>query len=592
MFEVYTGARPGRPRLLLLLSAGLLAGTLALAWGQVRSAHALGPERRIGDTPLHVRLPKGWRVDPQNPQRFILPVERVHRQAVFLRSIHVDYFRLPAFQPVGELLQQPELSPTGQLVGRRAAKLGPYPALELQEVGVVLAGRQPVQAATVTRLTCLPRGQVIRVVYRALADFGQADESIFDDFCRTLRIEDPTLDQPAETYLTRAAVALPLERDWTVVGTDFEQVPGVFIGGSGAAGPDWSMGVLRTWLGTGRTPRDLLADLAAELWLQWDPQVQELQRPDGVTISVVRDDGRGAEEPRIVSAWLVVAEPARAALLLVYAAREGADAADAVAKRIATAVELGQPAGAPQLAAAEQAGAALASDLRKEGAAPRWGREPVTTRYEARGRDEVVLVQRAAENRDPEAGYRGLIVRRTGRREERIDWQIDGQAETYSWTADFLRGELPVRVMERRRRASGPVERQVFVAEQRQQRFAFEPGGAFVPPPVESVAKGWIARGPTDAALIENSSLVGPGTHRVLLRRLPPDGPLPRVLVQVDFWPLGAIEAYDDDRAEPQYEIYPSARYQRVATPDGDGAPPFGGPRGRAAERSGSRRRP
>src|SRR5512140_2146919 len=98
LFEVYTGAKPGRPRLLLFVTAGLLAGALGLAWLQVRAGHTLGPEARVGDTPLWVRLPKGWRADPEHPQRYILSSGGGARE-IFERSLRIDFVRLSDFEP-------------------------------------------------------------------------------------------------------------------------------------------------------------------------------------------------------------------------------------------------------------------------------------------------------------------------------------------------------------------------------------------------------------------------------------------------------------------------------------------------------------
>jgi hypothetical protein len=96
-------------------------------------------------------------------------------------------------------------------------------------------------------------------------------------------------------------------------------------------------------------------------------------------------------------------------------------------------------------------------------------------------------------------------------------------------------------------------------------RRTYRPGAGFVPPPAEEIIGGWVARKEAETAVVEVSSLLGPSTYTVFMRTLSPDGQHPRVLIQRDFWPLGAIQAWDDDQAETVYEIYPSARLERVS---------------------------
>jgi len=58
--------------------------------------------------------------------------------------------------------------------------------------------------------------------------------------------------------------------------------------------PRWSLGIFRTWLATGRTPRDLLLDFAATHWLVPETalDVRESRRADGAALAGVRHPGR------------------------------------------------------------------------------------------------------------------------------------------------------------------------------------------------------------------------------------------------------------------------------------------------------------
>lgn len=569
-FEVYAGAKPGRPRLLALTTGGLLAVTLALAWWQVRETRALGPPQRVGDTPLVVRLPHGWQPDPANPRRFLLPVADRGRRALFEfeRRIEFSFVRLPSFEPPRELLARPAFSGIGDIAGVGHTSIGPYDALQVHQSVPTRIGRARLRRHTVTRLTCLPRGHLLRVVYEPLVELRPADLEILDEVCRSLRIDDVTLNRPRDEYLRDAGLSLPLDPAWLAVGTDFPEVPGVYVGGLIAGSPAWSIAVLRTWISPGRSPRGLLADFAAQEWLLWDTTdlLRESRRPDGAVVAHLRHPEFGRVGPSIPSAWVVARGPAEAVIVFVYATPTHAEAADEIARRIVADVQLQSIAAIPPVDDAVAAGRALTADLRKRGPAPRWGRESVETTYRRDNRDEIVTARRAAVQRDPRQGYEGLSWRRIGHsHEERISWTLDGLAGAFRWQVDFFHGQLPIRVIEQRSDPAAEVVRQIFVEQRREQRWGFQPGESFVPPPAESIIKGWVARGDTRAAaLIDASTLLGPGAHSVLLRRLPADGPHPRVLVQTDYWPFGSIETFDDARAETDTVEYPTAKYVRV----------------------------
>ncbi len=567
--EVYTGTRPGRPRLLLIVNGALLVAMIGLAWWQVRAARGLGPQRRVGDTPIMVRLPHGWRGDPRNPGVFMLPIAsrsgRLARE--FERRIEFEFTRLPSFQSPEQLLRLPELENLGQIAQVQRARLGKFDAIEIHYVRPVQIGRRRMHGEILARLACLPRGHLIKVVYEPLIDLRPSDEQILDEVCASVSLDDPTLNGAAADYLSRAGLTLPLERDWQVVGADFDAVPGVYIGGGTDKGPAWSIGVLRTWLAGGRTPRDLLSDLAVQQWLTWDVEqlIREPQAAGATKLTTIRHSGFGEANTTLPSAWIASQSASQAVLLLVYAGPQDAEAADAVAEKLAGAVQFAAPGPFGGLAEAEASGVKLVADLHKSGPVARWGRENVETTYRRGDRDEAVVVRRAAIHREPSQGYEGSLWRRTNRaREEHQSWTLDGQAATYEWQADLSIGPSRFQIREQREQATGSVRREILIDERERHRFDFTPGPSFVPPPAEDIIKGWIARREAPAAVVEMSAALGTGTHTVWLRNLAPDGPYPRVLVQDDYWPVGSIEAYDDARAQTQYELYPGGEYRRV----------------------------
>jgi hypothetical protein len=576
VMEVYTGARPGRPRIIFLLAAGLLVGMLALAWAQVRGTRALGPEQRVGQLPLYVRLPLKWRGVPDHPQTYELAVEGRGQ-----RRIEFGYRRAPAYQSVLSVLRLLRLGESALAPEVRPARIGRYDGVEVHYMEVRRQWRRYVkERERLVRFATLPNGQLLYAIYEPLVDLRPADEEIFDDVCRTIRTDDPLLSGTADAHLSRAGLKLPLEPDWLVVGPDYD-VPGVYLGGTEDHLPAWALGIFRTWLSAGRTPRDLLADFAAEYWRQWDPppEIQSVPRPDGVTLLTMRNPHFGRTEEPIQAVWIASRAPDLTALIYVQAGAANAELADGVARRIALDLEL-QPVGEfATLAEPEQAGQALAAQLRTAGPVARWGREPVATDYG--GHDALstlnVSVLRRAIQRNPERGYEGIFRiwrggTRNGAPDEEQEWRVDARAGVYDVKTSFLLAGVPVKTREQRLTPDGDVTRQVVVRNQ-EQTWRYRAGPAFVPPPLEPVVCGWVARAEAPSAISEWSAPVGPGTYTALLRQLPADGRFPRVLVQVDYWPIGHVEAYDDDQAELVYQLYPAGELRRV-TEDGPSQPP------------------
>ena len=65
MYRVYTQQKPGRPTLALIITAGLLAGSVLLALGVVENRRKvpeikLGQRFSLGDWNMTVRCPAGW----------------------------------------------------------------------------------------------------------------------------------------------------------------------------------------------------------------------------------------------------------------------------------------------------------------------------------------------------------------------------------------------------------------------------------------------------------------------------------------------------------------------------------------------------
>jgi len=568
VMEVYAGARPGRPRLLFLLAAGLLVGALALAWAQVRSTRALGPEQRVGNLPMYVRLPLKWQAVPDHPHTYVLAVEGRGQ-----RGITFGYLRAPAFQSMQSVIRFLRLDESALPLNPSPARIGGYEGVEVHSIEVRREWRRYVKKRErLVRFATLPNGQLIYAEYEPLVDLRPADYEIFEDVCHRIRIDDPALTGTADEHLQHAGLKLPPSTGWLVLGADYD-VAGVYVGGTEDQLPAYALSIFRTWLSADRTPRDLLLDFAAELWRQWDPppEIRAERRADGATVLTMRSPRFGRTEEPLQAVWIISQAPDRVAIICAQAGAAKAEMADAAARDVALKLELQPIAELAGLTEAAEAGQRLAGQLREAGPVARWGREVLTVDFhghDALGPLSVSSMRRAVQ-RDPRLGYEGTRRmwrggQRSGRADEEQAWRIRLEDSSYVFEASsLLTSVVPVTVQEQRAGSDGRVKRQVTMRAQ-EQTWSYQPGAGFVPPPLESAICGWVARGEAPRVISEWSSLVGPGTYTALLRQLPADGQFPRVLVQEDYWPIGYVQAYDDDQAELVYELFPTGELRRV----------------------------
>jgi len=570
MAEVYDGVRSGHRTALLIVSAAVLAGALGLAWLQVQGSRVLGPERRIPGTPLYVCPPRGWQPDPQDPSAFVLPVRvTVYGQqyAKIERKIQFTYQRLPSFRPPAEIVAS--LAAASSDI--EPARIGTYPAVQVRQIERRRWRRQIIVAEMVLRVAVLPGGELIAVRYLPMTDLTPADLKLLDRVCNTVRLVEPRLTVAAEQAQQHAGVAFTPGADWQFALPELPEVPGLYVSGTAGGHPAWTFGLFRTWLAEGRTARELLADLAAWLWLlsgdQAAPAIQ--QREDGALIAALRHPDPAHNPQPVAAAWVVSQSPSQVVLMLVYTNEQYLQQADAAAEQLARGIRIEPLSAIPDLSAAAKAGAALAELLTRKGPAAWWGRRPTRLRYEATGSttDEriVVQVEREALARDPGRGYQGSEVHSYLRQryDEPTHWSIDATGQCYTYRSTrYAREGVRISVEERRATATGQVSRVIRFNDLERGRYTFEPGPLFICPPMESLAEGWVASRGQEPHLIAVSTLLGAGTHTRLLRPLAPEEDHPRLLLQLDYWPLGAILAFDE--GELLYQVEPAARYQLI----------------------------
>ncbi len=570
--EVESGSRPGRPALLAVLTAVTLVGALALAWRQTESRRALGPEVRVADTPVHIRPPRGWQVDPRDAHNFVLPVRREgwrRQQLSHERRIRITYERRESFLPVETWLEAVRGNGGGRAPAAQPARLGRFPAVETRLLVPKRLGHKRFYGEVLVRAALLPRGDVILVEYDPLVDLRPTDYAILDDVCATLRVDDPALTVSREEALARAGLAFPIAPRWTVTGPAFPEVPGVFVGGLSDGLPAWALGVFRTCRAYGRTLEALLADFAWDRWMQPEAEsdIRSQTRARGGALAYIRQPRAVRGSDNVVAVYAVATSDSDAALIFAYAGPDFAAAAEDAAAELAGALEFRAHPGAFDYERAIADGARLVARLNERGAVPRWGREAVEHVYDgfAPGVTLLLRIQRAALGRDAEQGYRGWELLESSRRQEQhTRWELDGRAQGYESRTEFWRANTRVTIEERREGAAPRVHRSTRIADARPESATFRVGPAFVPPPAESIIEGWAARGDAPAVVVEYSSLAARGACAVLLRALPPAEDRPRVLVQFDYRPFGILVTFDDAVGEPASIDWGAALLRRV----------------------------
>ncbi|MCH8805128.1 MAG: hypothetical protein IH986_03465 [Planctomycetes bacterium] len=568
-FEVHSGTKPGRPVLMLALSSGVLFGTLGLAWLQVFEAHALGPEIRIENSPLVVRVPKGWKQLPNDPTTFVLPVRQREAQ-VIQRSITFEYMRLSSFRSPAEIAAQMAApnSPPPQ-----ATHIGPFDAVQLLlPPRQVTFWQRDYSQPELCRIACTPRGELIRIRYVALTDLSSSDIQQLDDICDAVRLDDDSLSVAPDEAMQRAGVQFDRDADWIVIGPDTADVAGLHIGGSLGGVPAWSISVFRTWLAAGRTAEDLLSDAAHSTWIEPIDETRfgSQQRSDGMTILTARHAEFSSEFHPVTLVRILAASPSDALLLFVCAGPAAGQSAAAFAavERVTGSLEFAATSALPSIADAEIAGREMIERLDwADALSAFWGREFEQAFYSVRGAqgDSLHSEHHAAQDHAGGTGYKGGFVSLSDTVVRKAIWTLDADGAGYEYTVETRADQGTARTLsERRAPGEDEVTRSVVLGGMRRTS-RFQVGPTYICPPAESIIEWLVASRAEGACLIEASTRLGRGAHSRLLRPLPVDERgRRRVLLQMDYKPAGIVLGFDE-MGRWQYQHEPSWRMERIS---------------------------
>ncbi len=560
LIEAHIGSKPGAPARLVLLGAAALVTSLGIAWTQVRQSRALGPETRIGDTPLYVRPPRGWAPAPDDPRKYELIVRDSRANAkTVTQSITFGYLRRPTFLPPIEVLQilhngEAHLDPT-------PARIGPFDGIEVRRKQQFAYRGYTYVQESLRRIACSPRGDVILIDYEPMTGVTLGDHELLDEICRTVRIVDGALDMPGATAQSRAGLGFVPPADWRLFGPDFADVPAVYVHPTAGQAPNWSLGVYRTWLaGPERGPRDILRDFATRAWdARGDATViEESELPPRRVFSIRRPGGPGA-----LSAHLCVQQH-NAALIVAYGAEEAAPVANQAAFDLARELSFSDGA-ATTILEQRGVGAEVAQLLIENGPRAWWGIRGVRHEYVGIWNNRAVstVLTRRREGDD----YEGAALWRELRGPElaREAWTLRPNG-AYARECNTLgvRGQ-PGAVVVEKLDAGAHVAQRFRKNEGLPRAFAIP--AEFVPPPLESLAIAEIAfreRGADSTALFAFSEPYGVGWSSVEVQALGRDrGGAACALVRRDYWPRGEIQAFDADR-ELLYTISPDGELRRT----------------------------
>jgi len=334
MFEAHSGTKGGRPAIMLLLCAGALVVALGLAWWQVRGTRALGEELWIEDTPLVVRLPRGWAQNASNPREFGKPIRKV----VWGREYWTAERKIE-FQYNQYLVQFARLFHSAASGGWKFAQIGGHDGVQLV-LSTPGAQGQRIER-TIFRWAALPDGRQVSVEYTPLGGVSHGDLYLLDAVCEAVRVDDVARRVPPREALSRAGVDSTLEPGWELLGPDDLEGPGFWLRESQEGLPVWAMGVFRRGLGRRGGPLELLTREAAQLReiVPVFARPASADRSDGARVVVMRNPEAQRPGSVISSLWVVASSPTKVAVIYAMADARHAAAVDAAAEELAGRLE-------------------------------------------------------------------------------------------------------------------------------------------------------------------------------------------------------------------------------------------------------------
>ena len=324
MFEVYSGHKPGRKNLAVLLSGGVLIAALGIAWLQARSRLTLGDPVQIAGANLWVRPPKGW-VEAE-PGTFVLISKDGRRQSID-RRVRISTGRERMFESP---------YPTRSAAVTRVDPIGGLFALEQELSRRVLtsAGEIAYSQTVIIRKAVSPRGDFILIEYEPLSVASAGDRLLLDAICAEIRFDEPALNVNPDQALRDAGVEFPLDSAWRVAAPGTSEPSGLYIGPAEAGKFFWSLGVFRARLASVDMKKELKKFVGrggvrlAPSFLEYLPSI----RSDGIeAVGVLYREQKSLAR----SYWMASAGSTDNVLIVAFATADSVDEANRAARRVA-----------------------------------------------------------------------------------------------------------------------------------------------------------------------------------------------------------------------------------------------------------------
>lgn len=556
LVEVQTGSKPGRPTLLLILSAGVLALSLSTAWIQAHEKLSLAEPRPLAaGSPLIIRPPRGW-VENQPGVFVLLQRNAGDEREGFERRVMFTHRRAPGYIDPRDVILNWDQRESAASIDATPARLAGIDAVEVIRRRRLRAFGGIVEQETILRVACFPTGDIVGVEYWPMEALTVADEQLMNSICDAVQLSTVNVQAADDAVMAALGVEFPIPPGCAVVGTASDGLPTLYLRSTSPALP-FIVEVRRTWLAAGRDGSDLLADYSRTHmpWLRSRPRVVAHSRPDRVnvhTLYLPASVGVGRTAPAIL-----LSTSSSDCVLLTYQAKTDTDAlAGRIAQQLAETLVLKRSPLLPDLAAAADAGVELAELIQARGALPWWARRRQDALFVGRaGEVEAAARVRVVPSGGDSAGYSGstTAVDTSSRDAHRSEWRLDGRAIGYTLELQkrqvgYLEPEVVV--SEARDPSDSNVRRRRGVGAGPPVESSFPVEADFVAPPVETVAAAWAARREEGAWLITVSNPEGAGVSSRLLIALPQSGLGDRRVVVIDDYdPTPWIARFDGNDA-------------------------------------------
>jgi len=399
-YELYSMEKPGRPRLAIAMSAGLLLLTVALAYAMVVQRRQetyvpLGVPEPVADGWVSLPRPVGWepgaREDVPPDIGLVLREKggRGRTLAVVRTAIAIPSLRLrDAGVAVGEAADW--LAGTNTVpIPQSVVSFGELPGRQFRwrSVAQRSGGGESTGVVTVT-----PQGRVLAVLLHRAGRIDVADEDLVRRVAAAAKASDWGLSEDVAGAAARVGMRFESPRGARVLKAGEGAMPWLFLVGPSDADGPWSIEMIRVPLAPDRKPTDVLADAVRDLCEQWslpgEPERITLQGRVVFRMVVPADEEQYRDE-------LWVAPTGRDSCVLIHGRFDGPrTAAQAACGTIAASVELTEGRWIADVDAAFRRGEEILEQIRSEGL-DRW--------FEAeRGRERIYLIEVAGQPQ----GYR------------------------------------------------------------------------------------------------------------------------------------------------------------------------------------------